>query len=64
MRILISMLYPPAIDHGMQRQSSTVTVRIPVQDVNDRVPQFNSSKFEIRISEMTAPRTVIAMLDI
>ena len=38
-------------------------VVVNVQDVNDNSPIFNQSHFELRVSENTAPGTVVAMLE-
>ncbi|XP_069812854.1 protocadherin gamma-B4-like [Dendropsophus ebraccatus] len=52
-----------ALDGGNPQKSSTATVRIIVQDVNDNLPMFNQDTYRIRLQENAAIGSLVIQLN-
>ncbi|CAN2391038.1 homophilic cell adhesion via plasma membrane adhesion molecules [Pristimantis euphronides] len=52
-----------ALDGGNPQKSSTATVKIIVQDVNDNLPMFNQDTYRIRVQENAAIGSLVIQLN-
>ncbi|XP_069812815.1 protocadherin gamma-B4-like [Dendropsophus ebraccatus] len=52
-----------ALDGGNPQKSSTATIRITVQDVNDNLPMFNQDTYRIRLQENAAIGSLVIQLN-
>lgn len=51
-----------ARDNGIPSLSSTATIVVNVQNVNDNVPRFDQKRYEVLLSEDVPPGTVVVQL--
>ncbi|KAG9490993.1 hypothetical protein GDO78_006375 [Eleutherodactylus coqui] len=52
-----------ALDGGNPQKSSTATVKIIVQDVNDNLPMFSQNRYQIRLHENAAIGSLVIQLN-
>lgn len=48
--------------HTQEKLSSTATITVTVQDINDNAPTFDQEGFSATISEMATPGTLVATI--